>query len=86
MNKQPMDNKKLQGFISAQSSAVEGEGNPWEGLDPTGKRVGVSSHGISLNEYERQIINAASAKDGLKIAAFIRQAALKRAKTILGLN
>ncbi len=81
-----MSNTDLESFINKQSHAVEGEGYLWEGKNPAGKRVGVKAYNVALNEYEKAVIDAAAVKEGGKASAFIRQAALKRAKTILGID
>jgi len=81
-----MSNKDLAGFINNDSKAVEGEGKPWEGENPTAKRVGVSAYNIALNKYEKAIIDGAAAKEGAATSGFIRQSALKKAKTILGID
>ncbi len=86
MSKKPMSNTDLEGFINNNSKDVEGKGNLWEGESPTAKRVGVSAYNIALNKYEKAIIDAAAAKEGAAASGFIRQSALKKAKTILGID
>jgi len=86
MSKKLMGNKDLENFISKGSRAVGGEGHVWEKLDPNAKRTGVAAYNVALNHYEKAIIDAAATKEGAKSSGFIRQTALKRAKTILGID
>lgn len=86
----PMSNSELNSFISGSGVELKQEPvkniRPWEGLDPSSKRTGVHGHSIPLNEYENTLINEAVKEEGTTKAAFIRQAAVKKAKSILGLN
>jgi len=78
-----MGNEDLESFISKDSPVKAGA---WEKLDPNGRRTGVAAYNVALNHYEKAIIDAAATKEGAKASGFIRQTALKRAKTILGIN
>ncbi len=79
-----MNNAELDNFINNDSKPAITK--PWSGLDPTAKRVGTGAYNVSLNEYEKTIIDEAAKKEGGASTAFIRQAALKRAKIILGID
>lgn len=80
-----MSNADLNQFINNDSKSAHSK--PWENLDPTARRVGVSAYNISLNDYEKTIIDEAAKKEGGSAStAFMRQAALKRAKIILGID
>ena len=80
----PMDNADLNSFINNDAKPIMAK--PWNGLDPTSKRVGVSGYNVSLNDYEKTVLDEAAKKEGGASTAFIRQSALKRAKIILGID
>ncbi len=87
MTKKIMSNEDLENsFIMGEAKAVKGQGQSWEGKNPTAKRTGVKAYNIALNEYEKAVIDTAAAKEGSKSSSFIRQSALKRAKIILGID
>lgn len=79
-----MNNSQLDNFINNDTKPILT--TPWSGLDSAAKRVGVSGYSVSLNEYEKTIIDEAAKKEGGASTAFIRQAALRRAKIILGID
>ena len=79
MSKKPLRNDELESLLSPS----EGKKKPWEGLHPGAKRTGCRSFTIQMNDYEWALIEEAAKEDGFKKAAFIRQSALKNAKTIL---
>ncbi len=84
MNDKLTDNQALENYLSNGDKAVDLK--PWHGLDPNGKRVGIKVFSVVVNEYEKALISEAATKDNMPLAGFIRQAALKRAKTILAVN
>lgn len=77
-------NQDLENFLVNGNTALAAK--PWHGFKPDAKRVGVKAFSVVVNEYEKAIIREAAKKDNNSSAGFIRQAALKRANIILGLE
>lgn len=84
MSTKPMNNTDLDSFINNDAKPIQAK--PWNKLDPSAKRVGVTAYNVSLNLYEKTIIDEAAKKQGGASTAFVRQAALKQAKIILGID
>jgi hypothetical protein len=79
MSKKPLRNDELEALLTPDLIKKDS----WEGLDPAAKRSGVRSFTIQLNDYEWAVIEEAAKKEGLAKAAFIRQSAVKKSRSVL---
>jgi len=90
MGNDELNKKAIEDFAKGAESKITVQDNPdskpWDKYDPRGKRTGKEGTPfmIYLNKYEVELFKAALDEDGGSQANFIRVAALKKAKEILG--
>ena len=79
----------IEDFISgagARESDIAKSQYPWETLDPNEKRNAKNPKSLTLNSYERCVLEEGARKAGLPVITFIRLHAMQKSKELLKID